>query len=68
MTPEVRQAIEEFDIPNPFKPRTVVDFVICEGKNGLTDALHEINRCGFVFLTATQNGEWYTVFFWRHLK
>lgn len=67
MTPEVQKAIEEFDLPNPFCPRTVVDFVICCGKDGLTKALHGINCSGSVFLTATQSGEWYTVFFWRHL-
>ena len=59
--------IRNFDIPNPFKSRTIVDFQLCVGIEELKETLCEINRCGFVFLTATQFGEEYTVFFWRHV-
>lgn len=61
-------AIRNFDIPNPFKPKTVVDFELCVDIEELRHTIHEINRCGFVFLTATQSGDVYTVFFWRHFK
>lgn len=67
MDENARKEICSFDLPNPFRPRTVVDFAICLGKDGLKKVIHEINSSGFVFLTATQSGEWYTVFFWRHL-
>lgn len=67
MDPKVRKAIEDYDIPNPFKPRTIVDFELCVGVEELKETLHRINRAGFVFLTATQDGDMYTVFFWRHL-
>lgn len=67
MDEEARAEILGFDFPNPFKPKTVVDFTVCSGREGLAEALHEINRSGFVFLTATQFGEEYTIFFWRHL-
>lgn len=60
-------AVRDFDIPNPFKVKTVLDFELCVGLEELKQTVHEINRCGFVFLTATQSGEAYTVFFWRHL-
>lgn len=59
--------IRNFDIPNPFKPRTVADFELCVGVEELKSTIAEINRCGFVFLTATQSGDVYTVFFWRYL-
>lgn len=58
--------IRNFYIPNPFKPRIVVDFQMCVGVEELKEALHEINKCGYIFLTATQSDEVYTVFFWRH--
>lgn len=49
-------AIQNFDIPNPFKTKTIVDFQLCVGIEELKETLHEINKCGFVFLTATQSG------------
>ena len=58
--------IRNFDIPNPFKPKTIVDFQLRVGTEELKETLHEINKCGYVFLTATQSDEVYTVFFWRH--
>lgn len=61
------EAIRNFDIPNPFKSKTIVDFEMCVGLDELKSTIHEINRCGYVFLTATQSGDIYTVFFWRHL-
>ena len=67
MDPKVRSAIENYDLPNPFKARTVVDFTLCVGTGELKETLHEINRSGFVFLTATQSEDVYTVFFWRHI-
>lgn len=60
-----RRSIENFDIPNPFRSRTVVDFAICLGMDGQAKVIHKINCSGFLFLTATQSGDWYTVFFRR---
>lgn len=48
-------------------PDYVVDFEICEGRAALEQTLAEINREDYIFLTATQNGETYTVFFGRCL-
>lgn len=67
MDENTRKEICSFDLPNPFRPRTVVDFAVCSGKEGLAEALGEINSNGFVFLCATQSADEYTVFFWRHL-
>lgn len=53
--------------PIPLKSKTIVDFEMCVGLDELKSTIHEINRCGYVFLTATQSGDIYTVFFWRHL-
>lgn len=61
-------AIQNFDIPNPFKTKTIVDFQLCVGIEELKETLYEINKCGFVFLAATQSGDVYTVFFWRHVR
>lgn len=61
------EAIHYFDIPNPFKSKTIVDFEMCVGLDELKSTIHEINRCGYVFLTATQSGDIYTVFFRRQL-
>jgi len=65
MDDSVRKSIENFDIPNPFRSRSVVDFAICQGMGGLAKVIHEINHSGFCFLTVTQSGDWYTVFFRR---
>lgn len=61
------EEIRNFDIPNPFKSKTIVDFEMCVGLDELKSTIHEINRCGYVFLTATQSGDIYTVFFRRQL-
>lgn len=59
--------IRNFDIPNPFKSRSIVDFELCVGLEELKETIHEINRCGYAFLAVTQDGESYTVFFRRHI-
>ena len=65
MDPQTRKAIQEFDIPNPFKCGPVVDFCLCVGLEELKETIHNINLSGYIFLTATQDGETYTVFFRR---
>ena len=48
-------------------PESVVDFELCVGTEALKQTLAEINRLKYSILTVTQNGEVYTVFFWRYL-
>lgn len=69
MTEEVKDAILNFDLPNPLKhqPRSVVDYALCVGTDELRQTLREINRGGYLFLCATQHEDVYTVFF-RRLK
>ena len=43
-------AIQNFDIPNPFKTKTIVDFQLCVGIEELKETLYEINKCGFVLI------------------
>lgn len=62
---KVKEEIRSFDIPNPFKIKTIVDFELCVGLDELRETVHTINRCGYTFLTATQDGDTYTVFFRR---
>lgn len=61
----IRRNIENFDIPNPFKPRSLVDFELCIGLDELRETIHNINVSGYTFLVVTQDREIYTVFFRR---
>ena len=67
MTPQMKDAIMNFDLPNPLKrlPRRLVDYQLCVGTEELRETLHEINRQGYGFLCATQQEDVYTVFFLR---
>lgn len=65
MDSATREMIQNFDIPNPFKPRVVVDFVLCNGLEELKETIHKLNVSSQAFLSATQEGEVYTVFFRR---
>ena len=65
MSKNTVKEIQEFDIPNPFSSRSIVDIELCVGLDELKETLHEINRCGYMFITATQDGETYTIFFRR---
>lgn len=65
MDNDVQEEIKNLDIPNPFKMRAAVDIELCVGIEELKETLHKINRYGYIFLTATQDGETYTVFFRR---
>ena len=65
MEKDVREKIKDFDIPNPFKMRAVVDIEFCVGIEELKETLHVINQCEYTFITATQDGDTYTVFFRR---
>ena len=69
MSPETREDILNFDLPNPFlqAPQSIVDYELCVGTGELRQTLLEINRTGAAFLCATQDGEVYTVFFRRRV-
>lgn len=60
-------AIQTLTFPIPSRPKPLLIFN-CVGVEELKETLYEINKCGFVFLTATQSGDVYTVFFWRHVR
>lgn len=46
MSKNTVKEIQEFDIPNPFSSRSIVDIELCVGLDELKETLHEINRCG----------------------
>lgn len=63
--PDAKEDIRNFDIPNPFRPRALLDFEFCADRVELAQTLRAIDRNGYAFLCATQDGESYTVFFRR---
>lgn len=64
MSQDKIEEIKSFDIPNPFKPRSLYDFEICADYDELKATLEEINHCGYQLVSVTQDHrDFYTVFF-----